>query len=160
MYFPWYASCSCSSFFLFCSCMRVFNHSVHMLEIFQEIVNEQLFYLLFLFHVLYFGQLHFNELVDVTLQNHFLEILDVMYGSSRSIVNMHILNMAIRYFLNNYVSAPCFVQLKPDLNIAVPYFTRLPFTGIGSTCLLDQPLPALDSCVYKGLYRQLCLSSP
>lgn len=31
------------------------------------------------------------------LQNHYLELVDMMYGSSRSAVNLHILNTATRY---------------------------------------------------------------
>lgn len=35
--------------------------------------------------------------VSFILQSHFIEILDMMHGSARSMVNMHILIMATRY---------------------------------------------------------------
>ncbi|CAL5390425.1 unnamed protein product [Camellia sinensis] len=37
---------------------------------------------------------HFNNLEDIFSLTHFIEILDMMHGSSRSTVNMHILNIA------------------------------------------------------------------
>ncbi|XP_042519563.1 VPS35 endosomal protein-sorting factor-like isoform X2 [Macadamia integrifolia] len=43
---------------------------------------------------------HFEDLNDVLALNHFVEILDVMYGSTRNIVNTHILNKATRYHLD------------------------------------------------------------
>ncbi|KAH7842024.1 hypothetical protein Vadar_000616 [Vaccinium darrowii] len=39
---------------------------------------------------------HFNNLEDIFTLSHFIEILDMMHGSARSMVNMHILNMATR----------------------------------------------------------------
>ncbi|XP_024449198.2 uncharacterized protein LOC7478706 isoform X3 [Populus trichocarpa] len=39
---------------------------------------------------------HFTDLHDVLALDHFLEILDVMYGNPRSNINMHILSMATR----------------------------------------------------------------
>ncbi|XP_022733809.1 UPF0505 protein C16orf62 homolog isoform X2 [Durio zibethinus] len=51
---------------------------------------------------------HFEDLEDVFSLNHFLQILDLMHGSSRSIVNMHILDMATR---NGYVRDPTSIQL-------------------------------------------------
>ncbi|GMY31180.1 VPS35 endosomal protein sorting factor-like isoform X1 [Fagus crenata] len=59
---------------------------------------------------------HFKGLEDVFSLNHFLEILDIMYGSSRSIVNMHILNMAIR---NGYISDPTAIQLLFEVSQAL-----------------------------------------
>ncbi|KAJ4975936.1 hypothetical protein NE237_001042 [Protea cynaroides] len=51
---------------------------------------------------------HFDNLNDVLALNHFVEILDVMYGSSRNIVNMHILNKATR---SGYIRDPTTMQL-------------------------------------------------
>ncbi|KAL7217914.1 hypothetical protein ACSBR2_011193 [Camellia fascicularis] len=48
--------------------------------------------------------------VDIILQNqmtHFIEILDMMHGSSRSMVNMHILNIATR---NRCICDPTIIQ--------------------------------------------------
>ncbi|XP_050246843.1 uncharacterized protein LOC126694549 isoform X1 [Quercus robur] len=56
---------------------------------------------------------HFKVLEDVFTLNHFLEILDIMYGSSRSIVNMHILNMATR---NGSISDPTSIQLLFEIS--------------------------------------------
>ncbi|KAF8026249.1 hypothetical protein BT93_F2911 [Corymbia citriodora subsp. variegata] len=39
---------------------------------------------------------HFEDLEDLFALNHYLEILDMMYGRPQSIVNMHILDRAIR----------------------------------------------------------------
>ncbi|XP_048130945.1 VPS35 endosomal protein sorting factor-like isoform X2 [Rhodamnia argentea] len=39
---------------------------------------------------------HFEDLEELFALNHYLEILDMMYGRPRSIVNMHILDRAIR----------------------------------------------------------------
>lgn len=39
---------------------------------------------------------HFNNLEDIFTLSHFIEVLDMMHGSARSMVNMHILNMATR----------------------------------------------------------------
>ncbi|KAL5548437.1 hypothetical protein UlMin_003668, partial [Ulmus minor] len=47
-----------------------------------------------------------------TKQNYFLEILDLMYGSSRSIVNMHILDMA---------TSPSFLFLVKPLKMYLKY---------------------------------------
>ncbi|XP_038690110.1 VPS35 endosomal protein sorting factor-like isoform X2 [Tripterygium wilfordii] len=51
---------------------------------------------------------YFRELGDLFSLNHFLEILDVMYGGSRNVVNMHILSMAMR---NGYVCDQTIVKL-------------------------------------------------
>lgn len=51
---------------------------------------------------------HYKDLEEVFSLNHFLEILDMMHGSSRSIVNMHILDKATRI---GYVSDPTTIQL-------------------------------------------------
>ncbi|XP_044480941.1 VPS35 endosomal protein-sorting factor-like isoform X2 [Mangifera indica] len=51
---------------------------------------------------------HFRNLEDVLALGHFLEILDVMYGSSRNFVYMQILNMATR---NGSIHDPTTVQI-------------------------------------------------
>ncbi|KAL9441648.1 hypothetical protein AB3S75_020195 [Citrus x aurantiifolia] len=50
---------------------------------------------------------HFKDLEDVFALGHFLEILDVMYGSSRISIDMQILNMATR---NGCINDPTTVQ--------------------------------------------------
>ncbi|GAV81964.1 Vps35 domain-containing protein [Cephalotus follicularis] len=59
---------------------------------------------------------HFKELEVVFALNHFLEILDVMYGSSRSIVNMHILNVATR---NGIIRDPTTIQVLYEISQAL-----------------------------------------
>ncbi|CAL5335658.1 unnamed protein product [Camellia sinensis] len=50
---------------------------------------------------------HFNNLEDIFSLTHFIEILDMMHGSSRSMVNMHILNIATR---NRCICDPTIIQ--------------------------------------------------
>ncbi|XVE50697.1 hypothetical protein DITRI_Ditri01bG0184100 [Diplodiscus trichospermus] len=59
---------------------------------------------------------HFKDLEDVFSLDHFLQILDLMHGSSRSIVNMHILDMATR---NGYVRDPTTIQLLFEISQAL-----------------------------------------
>ncbi|XVF57509.1 hypothetical protein PTKIN_Ptkin06aG0211000 [Pterospermum kingtungense] len=59
---------------------------------------------------------HFKDLEDVFSLNHFLQILDLMHGSSRSIVNMHILDMATR---NGYICDPTTIQLLFEISQAM-----------------------------------------
>ncbi|XP_043688479.1 VPS35 endosomal protein-sorting factor-like isoform X2 [Telopea speciosissima] len=59
---------------------------------------------------------HFDDLNDVLALNHFVEILDVMYGSTRNIVNTHILNKATR---NGYIRDPTTVQLLFEISQAL-----------------------------------------
>ncbi|OMP04384.1 Vacuolar protein sorting-associated protein 35 [Corchorus olitorius] len=59
---------------------------------------------------------HFKDLEVVFSLNHFLEILDLMHGSSRSIVNMHILDMATR---NGHVRDPTTIQLLFEISQAL-----------------------------------------
>lgn len=40
----------------------------------------------------------------IFLQNHFIEILDVMHGSARNIVNMHVLTKATRSVIEIIIS--------------------------------------------------------
>ncbi|XWS11244.1 hypothetical protein CRYUN_Cryun38cG0067500 [Craigia yunnanensis] len=59
---------------------------------------------------------HFKDLEDVFSLNHFLQILDLMHGSSHSIVNMHILDMATR---NGCVRDPTSIQLLFEISQAL-----------------------------------------
>ncbi|GMN51638.1 hypothetical protein TIFTF001_020788 [Ficus carica] len=59
---------------------------------------------------------HHKRIEDMVALNHFLEILDTMYGSSRTIVNMHILNMATR---NGYICDPTTIQLLFEISQAL-----------------------------------------
>ncbi|XP_012070871.1 VPS35 endosomal protein sorting factor-like isoform X2 [Jatropha curcas] len=51
---------------------------------------------------------HFKDLDIVFSLKHFLHILDVMHGSSRNVIDMHILNMATR---NGRINDPTTIQL-------------------------------------------------
>ncbi|XXG90561.1 hypothetical protein AAC387_Pa12g2296 [Persea americana] len=59
---------------------------------------------------------HFNCLEDAFALNHFIEILDVMYGSARKIVNMHILTKATR---NGCFRDPTIIQLLFEISRAL-----------------------------------------
>ncbi|KAH0987001.1 hypothetical protein GBA52_014178 [Prunus armeniaca] len=50
----------------------------------------------------------------------FLKILDLMYGSSRSIVNMHILDIGIRCLFSYFIFIFYFIYLMPHLTVIVP----------------------------------------
>ncbi|XP_057977457.1 uncharacterized protein LOC131164347 [Malania oleifera] len=56
---------------------------------------------------------HFTDVEDVFALNHFVEILDAMHGSSRSIVNLHILNMATRA---GYIRDPTTIHLLFEIS--------------------------------------------
>ncbi|XP_048321311.2 uncharacterized protein LOC107432545 [Ziziphus jujuba] len=59
---------------------------------------------------------HCENLEDIFALEHFLEILDVMYGSSRSTVNVHILNMATR---SARICDPTTIQLLFEISQAL-----------------------------------------
>ncbi|KAL4272836.1 hypothetical protein GQ457_13G002070 [Hibiscus cannabinus] len=65
---------------------------------------------------------HFKDLEHLFSLNHFLPILDMMHGSSRSIVNMHILDMATR---NGYIHDPTTIQLLFEISQALHSDTDL-----------------------------------
>nr|KJB13730.1 hypothetical protein B456_002G091400 [Gossypium raimondii] len=65
---------------------------------------------------------HFKDLEHVFSLNHFLQILDMMHGNSRGIVNMHILDMATR---NGYVHDPTTIQLLFEISQALNSDTDL-----------------------------------
>ncbi|KAK8706019.1 hypothetical protein V6N13_049601 [Hibiscus sabdariffa] len=65
---------------------------------------------------------HFKDLEHVFSLNHFLQILDMMHGSSRNIVNMHILDMATR---NGYIHDPTTIQLLFEISQALHSDTDL-----------------------------------
>ncbi|KAJ9153808.1 hypothetical protein P3X46_027210 [Hevea brasiliensis] len=56
---------------------------------------------------------HFKDLDSVFALKHFLEILDVMHGSSRSVIDMHILNMATR---NDRIHDPTTIQFLFEIS--------------------------------------------
>ncbi|KAL6975265.1 hypothetical protein U1Q18_024059 [Sarracenia purpurea var. burkii] len=56
---------------------------------------------------------HINNLEGIFSLSHFVEILDMMHGSSRSIVNMQILNLATR---KGSIRDPTFIQLLFELS--------------------------------------------
>ncbi|XP_048235004.1 VPS35 endosomal protein-sorting factor-like isoform X2 [Ricinus communis] len=56
---------------------------------------------------------HLKDLNNVLSLKHFLDILDVMYGSSRSFIDMHILNMATRY---GQIHDPSTIQLLFEIS--------------------------------------------
>ncbi|OWM81289.1 VPS35 endosomal protein sorting factor-like isoform X2 [Punica granatum] len=59
---------------------------------------------------------HFKNLEDIFSLNHFLEILDMMYGRSRMIVNMHILDKATR---GGLICDPTTIQLLFEVSQAL-----------------------------------------
>ncbi|KAL5548438.1 hypothetical protein UlMin_003669 [Ulmus minor] len=59
---------------------------------------------------------HYERIEDVFSSNYFLEILDLMYGSSRSTVNMHILDMATR---NGCICDPTTIQMLFEISQAL-----------------------------------------
>ncbi|OVA03407.1 Vacuolar protein sorting-associated protein 35 [Macleaya cordata] len=59
---------------------------------------------------------HFNDLEDAFALNHFVEILDVLYGSSRDVVNMHILDKATK---SGYIRDPTTIQLLFEISQAL-----------------------------------------
>ncbi|OAY28461.1 VPS35 endosomal protein-sorting factor-like isoform X3 [Manihot esculenta] len=76
----------------------------------KEIVNdEQRILQSILLKLLY----HFKDLDIIFALKHFLEILDVMYGSSRSVINMQILNMATR---NDHIRDPTTIQFLFEIS--------------------------------------------
>ncbi|XP_039026976.1 VPS35 endosomal protein sorting factor-like isoform X3 [Hibiscus syriacus] len=65
---------------------------------------------------------HFKNVEHVFSLNHFLQILDMMHGSSHSIVNMHILDMATR---DGYLHDPTTIQLLFEISQALHSDTDL-----------------------------------
>ncbi|BFG29632.1 hypothetical protein CerSpe_159060 [Prunus speciosa] len=59
---------------------------------------------------------YYKDLEDIFSMNHFLKILDLMYGSSRSIVNMHILDIGIR---NGCIRDPRTIQFLLEISQAL-----------------------------------------
>ncbi|PIA28399.1 hypothetical protein AQUCO_07000016v1, partial [Aquilegia coerulea] len=59
---------------------------------------------------------HFNLVEEVLALSHFAEILHVMYGSSRDVVNMHILDKATR---NGYICDPTTIQMLFEISQAL-----------------------------------------
>ncbi|BBH02020.1 hypothetical protein Prudu_012459 [Prunus dulcis] len=59
---------------------------------------------------------YYKDLEDIFSMNHFLKILDLMHGSSRSIVNMHILDIGIR---NGCICDPRTIQFLLEISQAL-----------------------------------------
>ncbi|KAL2476340.1 hypothetical protein Adt_37076 [Abeliophyllum distichum] len=59
---------------------------------------------------------HFANIENLLALNHFIDILDVMYGSSRNTINMHILNMATR---NGCVRDPTVIEVLFEVSQAL-----------------------------------------
>ncbi|KAK3017404.1 hypothetical protein RJ639_006698, partial [Escallonia herrerae] len=74
----------------------------------DELANLQSVFLKLLFH--------FNNLEDLFALNHFIDMLDMMHGSSRNIVNMHILNKATR---NTCIRDPSTIRFLFEIAQAV-----------------------------------------
>lgn len=87
-------------------------------------------------------------IIFLILKGHFLEILDVMYGSSRNFVYMQILNMATRYL---------FFLLLISLNPLAEILLALCFAIISSTTLyLHQPhLTLVDQPLLTLCFRRV-----
>ncbi|XP_022867447.1 UPF0505 protein isoform X2 [Olea europaea var. sylvestris] len=59
---------------------------------------------------------HFANIEKILALNHFIDILDVMYGSSRNTINMHILSMATR---NGCVQDPTVIEALFEISQAL-----------------------------------------
>ncbi|XP_011046723.1 PREDICTED: UPF0505 protein C16orf62 homolog isoform X2 [Populus euphratica] len=65
---------------------------------------------------------HFTDLHDVLALDHFLEILDVMYGNPRSNINMHILSMATRTgYLHDLSTIQLLFEISQSLHDAIDF---------------------------------------
>ncbi|KAJ6298485.1 hypothetical protein OIU76_019605 [Salix suchowensis] len=65
---------------------------------------------------------HFTDLNDVLALDHFLEILDVMYGNPRSNINMHILSMATRTgYLHDLSTIQLLFEISQSLHDGIDF---------------------------------------
>lgn len=65
---------------------------------------------------------HFTDLHDVLGLDHFLEILDVMYGNPRSNINMHILSMATRTgYLHDLSTIQLLFEISQSLHDVIDF---------------------------------------
>ncbi|KAL9366902.1 hypothetical protein Peur_038101 [Populus x canadensis] len=65
---------------------------------------------------------HFTDLHDVLALDHFLEILDVMYGNPRSNINMHILSMATRTgYLHDLSTIQLLFEISQSLHDVIDF---------------------------------------
>ncbi|KAB5521161.1 hypothetical protein DKX38_025480 [Salix brachista] len=65
---------------------------------------------------------HFTDLNNVLALDHFLEILDVMYGNPRSNINMHILSMATRTgYLHDLSTIQLLFEISQSLHDVIDF---------------------------------------
>ncbi|KAJ6423811.1 hypothetical protein OIU84_024728 [Salix udensis] len=65
---------------------------------------------------------HFTDLNDVLALDHFLEILDVMFGNPRSNINMHILSMATRTgYLHDLSTIQLLFEISQSLHDVIDF---------------------------------------
>ncbi|CAK7324574.1 unnamed protein product [Dovyalis caffra] len=65
---------------------------------------------------------HFTDLHNVLALDHFLEILDVMYGNPRSTINMHILSMVTRTgYLHDLSTIQLLFEISQSLHDAIDF---------------------------------------
>ncbi|KAH6822817.1 hypothetical protein C2S53_017113 [Perilla frutescens var. hirtella] len=68
---------------------------------------------------------HFGDIEKILALNHFIDILDMMNGSSRNSISMHILNMAIR---NGQIQDPIVIEVL--LEVAQALYDGLDFSNM------------------------------
>ncbi|KAK4439774.1 VPS35 endosomal protein sorting factor-like [Sesamum alatum] len=68
---------------------------------------------------------HFANIEDILALNHFLDILDMLHGSSRNSVNMHLLSMAIR---EGHIQDPTVIEVL--LEVAQVLYDGLDFSNM------------------------------
>ncbi|XP_047979806.1 VPS35 endosomal protein sorting factor-like isoform X4 [Salvia hispanica] len=68
---------------------------------------------------------HFGDIKKILALNHFIDILDMMHGSTRNSINMHILNMATR---NGQIQDPIIIEVL--LEVAQALYNGLDFSNM------------------------------
>ncbi|XP_042006446.1 VPS35 endosomal protein sorting factor-like isoform X1 [Salvia splendens] len=68
---------------------------------------------------------HFGDIEKILALNHFMDILDMMHGSARNSINMHILNMATR---NGQIQDPIIIEVL--LEVAQALYNGLDFSNM------------------------------
>ncbi|XP_042008929.1 VPS35 endosomal protein sorting factor-like [Salvia splendens] len=68
---------------------------------------------------------HFGDIEKILALNHFIDILDMMHGSVRNSINMHILNMATR---NGQIQDPIIIEVL--LEVAQALYNGLDFSNM------------------------------
>lgn len=69
--------------------------------------------------------MHFGDIEEILALNHFIDILDMMHGSSRNSISMHILNMATR---NGQIQDPIVIEVL--LEVAQALYDGLDFSNM------------------------------